>query len=166
MKETTLQGASLKNNKTSFCVHAPNAKKVELSLFSEDEQKEIKIPMQKDEEGCWHKELDGNLEGQKYGYRADGQYNPDELLFFNPNKLLVDPYAFEITKSLHNITTLEKEILQASNPLDSASVAPKSIVRFLDKNSLSKKYPYLYKKILIILCFQFFLSYHHKITNF
>ena len=108
--------------------------------------------MQKDEEGCWHKELDGNLEGQKYGYRADGQYNPDELLFFNPNKLLVDPYAFEITKSLHNITTLEKEILQASNPLDSASVAPKSIVRFLDKNSLSKFIfytPYPIKNFLV-----------------
>ncbi|MBE6454336.1 MAG: hypothetical protein E7004_02125 [Alphaproteobacteria bacterium] len=140
------QGVRLKGNRTEFCVYAPKAQQIELCLFSDDEKSETKIPMTKGEDGIWHIKIEGNLEGQKYGYRGHGEYNPDNKCFFNPNKLLVDPYAYEVTKSLNSLTEEEKEILTGDNDKDSALVAPKSVVRFLDKASLEKKYPYLYKK--------------------
>ncbi len=140
------QGVRLKNNRTEFCVYAPKAQKLELCLFSDDESKETKIPMIKDDEGIWHIKIDGNLEGQKYGYRSHGEYNPDNKCFFNPNKLLVDPYAYEVTRSLNSLSEEEKKALCGDNNIDTADIAPKSVVRFLDKASLEKKYPYLYRK--------------------
>ena len=140
------QGVRLKNNNTEFCVYAPKAHKLDLCLFSEDETTENKIAMQKDENGIWHAEIKGNLEGQKYGYRSYGEYNPDNKCFFNPNKLLIDPYAYEVTRSLNSLSEEEKYTLCGDNDVDTAKIAPKSVVRFLDKASLEQKYPYLYKK--------------------
>ena len=140
------QGVRKVKNKTQFCVRSPKAQKVELCLFSDDEKTETRVEMVQDEEGNWTADLDNIKEGQKYGYRTYGEYNPDNRCFFNPNKLLVDPYAFEVTKSLNDISTDEKYILYGDNEADSAQIAPKSVVRYFDKESLAKKYPYLYKK--------------------
>ena len=38
--------------------------------------------------------------GQKYGNRVHGLYNPDEGQRFNPNKLLLDPYAKAIHRQI------------------------------------------------------------------
>lgn len=146
MKKNVFQGVRQKGTKTEFCVYSPQAEKLELCLFSDDEKQEKRLEMQKDDDGYWHAEMSGISEGQKYGYRSHGKYNPDKCLFFNPAKLLVDPYAFEVTRSLADITDREKEILLGSNSLDSASVAPKSVVRFLDKKQLARDYPFLYRK--------------------
>ena len=140
------QGVRKNNNKTEFCVRSPKAQKVELCLFSDDEQTETRIELHKDENGNWSVLLDDIKEGQKYGYRTYGEYNPDKRCFFNPNKLLVDPYALEVTKSLNDISTDDKYILFGNNDYDSAAITPKSVVRFFDKADLEKKYPYLYKK--------------------
>ena len=102
--------------------------------------------MEKDENGDWHAFLDDIQEGQKYGYRSHGEYNPENRCFFNPNKLLVDPYARQVTRSLHDLTSEEREMLCTYNDVDTASIAPKSVVRFFDKKSLAEKYPFLYKK--------------------
>ncbi|RVD65015.1 glycogen debranching enzyme GlgX, partial [Mesorhizobium sp. M4A.F.Ca.ET.029.04.2.1] len=36
--------------------------------------------------------------GARYGFRADGPYAPDKGLWFDPDKLLTDPYAIEIDR--------------------------------------------------------------------
>ena len=41
----------------------------------------------------WHCYLPQVQPGQKYGYRVHGPYDPDTGNRFNPNKLLLDPYA-------------------------------------------------------------------------
>jgi glycogen operon protein len=41
----------------------------------------------------WHVWVGGIGLGQLYGYRVDGPYRPEEGHRFNPNKLLLDPYA-------------------------------------------------------------------------
>ncbi|EQD60754.1 glycosyl hydrolase (glycogen debranching) protein, partial [mine drainage metagenome] len=33
----------------------------------------------------------------RYGFRADGPYNPEMGLRFNKNKLLIDPYSLALT---------------------------------------------------------------------
>ena len=140
------QGVRRVKHKTEFCVRSPKAKKVELCLFSADEKQEMRIEMIPTEDGNWSALLDNIEEGQKYGYRTYGEYDPNNRSFFNPNKLLVDPYAYELTKSLNSLSTEDKYILFGDNDIDSSHVAPKSVVRFFDKKTLSEKYPYLYKK--------------------
>ena len=140
------QGVRINKGKTEFCVRSPMAERVDLCLFTSDEKEETIVPMVRDDNGFWHAEFSEKLEGQKYGYRTHGEYNPYARRFFNSNKLLIDPYAYEITKSLHNISDYEKHVLLGNNDLNSAEVAPKSVVRFLDKTELAKKFPYLYQK--------------------
>ena len=36
--------------------------------------------------------------GTRYGFRADGDYAPERGLWFDPDKLLIDPYAVEIDR--------------------------------------------------------------------
>ena len=43
--------------------------------------------------GIWHGALPGVAPGQRYGFRADGPWDPGRGLRFNPHKLLLDPYA-------------------------------------------------------------------------
>ena len=43
--------------------------------------------------GIWHGALPGIAPGQRYGFRADGPWDPDQGMRFNPAKLLLDPYA-------------------------------------------------------------------------
>ena len=45
----------------------------------------------------WHGYVPGIGPGQPYGFRAHGPYRPDEGHRFNPNKLLLDPYAKRIS---------------------------------------------------------------------
>ena len=111
MDNADFQGVRKIDNKVEFCIHSPDATKVELCLFSEDEHVETRVEMEKDENGNWHFFANDIKEGQKYGYRTYGEYNPSKRRFFNPQKLLVDPYAFEVTKSLHDISTEDKQIL-------------------------------------------------------
>ncbi len=40
-----------------------------------------------------HGYLPGIMPGQRYGFRVHGPWNPAEGLWFNPAKLLLDPYA-------------------------------------------------------------------------
>jgi len=55
--------------------------------------------------GAWHIYLPGIAPGQLYGYRVHGPYEPEVGLRFNPNKLLLDPYAKVIGRSLNGRTS-------------------------------------------------------------
>jgi glycogen operon protein len=44
----------------------------------------------------WHCYLPEARPGQLYGYRVHGPYDPNNGHRFNPNKLLLDPYAKDI----------------------------------------------------------------------
>ena len=41
----------------------------------------------------WHAYVPGVRPGQRYGYRVHGPYEPPRGLRFNPNVVLLDPYA-------------------------------------------------------------------------
>jgi isoamylase len=74
-----------------FSAHAT---KVEVCLFSpggEEEVRRIALPEYTDQ--IWHGYLPGVTPGTIYGYRVHGPYKPEEGHRFNPNKLLLDPYA-------------------------------------------------------------------------
>lgn len=88
-------GAHVAGNVTRFVVRAPLAAALELCLF--DGTNGTRIPMMQAGED-WIVEVPGNLAGTRYGYRADGAYDPAANLWFDPAKLLVDPYALELDR--------------------------------------------------------------------
>ncbi|HTH96959.1 MAG TPA: glycogen debranching protein GlgX [Stellaceae bacterium] len=88
------RGATWDGQGTNFSLFSANATKVELCLFDDDGRKEldrIELPEYTDE--IWHGYLPDIGPGQLYGYRVHGPYEPEAGHRFNPNKLLLDPYA-------------------------------------------------------------------------
>jgi isoamylase len=87
-------GATWDGHGVNFALFSANATKVELCLFDRTGMREIQridLPEYTDE--IWHGYLPDAQPGQLYGYRAHGPYEPSAGHRFNPNKLLVDPYA-------------------------------------------------------------------------
>ncbi|WP_299622963.1 glycogen debranching protein GlgX [Pelagibius sp.] len=78
----------------NVAVFSENAAKIELCLFSEDGKRETERLALPERSGpVWHGYLPGLAPGALYGLRAHGPYAPDRGHRFNPNKLLLDPYA-------------------------------------------------------------------------
>lgn len=95
------RGAFWDGNGTNFSLFSANATKVELCLFDADGQTElerIELPEYTDE--IWHGYLLDVRPGTVYGYRVHGPYEPENGHRFNPNKLLIDPYAREFVGEL------------------------------------------------------------------
>ncbi len=78
---------------TNFSVFSENAERVELCLFDGEEDAEERIELRERTAFNWHGYLPGVGPGQRYGYRVHGPWAPDRGRRFNPNKLLLDPYA-------------------------------------------------------------------------
>ncbi|KND03017.1 glycogen debranching enzyme GlgX [Spizellomyces punctatus DAOM BR117] len=87
-------GATWDGLGVNFALFSVHATKVELCLFSEDGSTEvdrIELPEYTDE--VWHGYLPDARPGTVYGYRVYGPYDPHNGHRFNPNKLVIDPYA-------------------------------------------------------------------------
>jgi isoamylase len=85
-------GPSWDGEGTNFSIFSENAEGVELCLFDEDGQ-ESRVEMEFRRAHVWHCYVPGIGPGQRYGYRVRGPYAPAEGHRFNPDKLLIDPYA-------------------------------------------------------------------------
>jgi isoamylase len=79
-------------NGTNFSLFSENAERVELCLFDADDR-ETRFEVTERTAFNWHCYLPEAGPGQRYGYRVHGPYEPERGLRFNPNKLLLDPYA-------------------------------------------------------------------------
>src|ERR1700732_2746258 len=87
-------GASWDGRGTNFALFSANAQKVELCLFDSQGRRELeRIELPERNEDVWHGYLNDISPGQLYGYRVHGAYAPERGHRFNPNKLLLDPYA-------------------------------------------------------------------------
>jgi len=87
-------GATWDGRGTNFALFSANAEKVELCLFDRQGRREVeRVSLPEHTEDVWHGYLNDVGPGQLYGYRVCGPYEPERGLRFNPNKLLIDPYA-------------------------------------------------------------------------
>ena len=129
------QGATWDGAGVNFALFSENATQVELCLFDTDGKREtarIKLTEQTDQ--VWHIYLPEVRPGQRYGYRVSGPYAPQEGHRFNPQKLLLDPYAKAIagtitwSDALFGYTIGASEADLALDPRDSASGLPKCAV--------------------------------------
>ncbi|WP_457581364.1 glycogen debranching protein GlgX [Ensifer canadensis] len=116
-------GATLTPEGTRFAVWSRNAARIDLCLFDKAGAKALRqLPMARD--GDVHSLLVADApKGTRYGFRADGVYSPDHGLWFDPAKLLVDPYAVELDRPFRHDPRLT--IFGG----DTADLVPKAIVR-------------------------------------
>ena len=80
---------------TNFSLFSEHAEKVELCLFDESDR-ETRYELTERTAFNWHGYLPGIGPGQRYGYRVHGRWAPEQGHRFNPDKLLIDPYAKSI----------------------------------------------------------------------
>ncbi|MGB0499057.1 MAG: glycogen debranching protein GlgX [Rubricella sp.] len=91
-------GATFDGEGVNFALFSAHATRVTLCLFSEDGSEEVaRLDLPEREGDIWHGRIAGLRPGQLYGYRVDGPYEPFYGHRFNPNKLLIDPYAKRLT---------------------------------------------------------------------
>ncbi|MGK4255240.1 glycogen debranching protein GlgX [Bifidobacterium pullorum] len=126
-------GAHYDGAGVNFSIYSQVADKVELCLF-DDQDHETRIEMTEQNSYVWHNYLPGIQPGQRYGYRVYGPYDPNRGLRCNPNKLLLDPYAYAIEGNIDSDESLFSYWFKspndntAMNTLDSAGHTMKSVV--------------------------------------
>src|SRR6201990_970838 len=87
-------GATWDGLGVNFALFSANATKVELCLFDAAGEREIeRIVLPEYTDGVWHGSLPDARPGTIYGYRVHGPYEPAAGHRFNPNKLVLHPYA-------------------------------------------------------------------------
>jgi len=100
-------GATWDGLGVNFAVFSAHAERIDLCLYDDSGRREIgRLALPECTDEVWHGYLPGAAPGQLYGYRAHGPYDPQRGQRFNPNKLLLDPYARRITPSFRWADTL------------------------------------------------------------
>ena len=119
----------------NFALFSAHAQKVELCLFDPRGRKEIKrLVMPECTDEIWHGYLPDATQGLLYGYRVHGPYEPERGHRFNPNKLLIDPYARQLSGPLkwgdavfgYRIHSQRGDL--SFDRRDSAALVPKGVV--------------------------------------
>lgn len=126
------RGATWDGEGVNFALFSANAEKVELCIFDDAGEAELqRIDVRECTDEIWHCYLPEARPGLVYGYRVHGPYRPEDGHRFNPNKLLVDPYARELAgdvrwdDALYGYTIGDAKADLSFDPRDSASCVPK-----------------------------------------
>ena len=124
-------GATWDGEGTNFALFSEAAHGVDLCLFDPN-GKEERIPLTEVTAHVWHGYVPGISPGQPYGYRVHGAYEPEWGQRFNPNKLLIDPYAKAIDGQLDWDDSVFGYVVGGSDDhpdsRDSAAHVPRAVV--------------------------------------
>ncbi len=113
---------------TNFAVWSPEATAMWVCLFDEDGT-ETRHQLTEHTLGVWHGQVPDVPVGQRYGFRADGPWDPAHGRRFNPAKLLLDPHARAITGDVTPGTaSFSGEDPRARDEVDSAPAMPRCVV--------------------------------------
>ncbi len=144
-------GATWDGKGVNFALYSENATAVDLCLFNAKTGKEERVRLKELDNGIWHAYIPGLKPRQLYGYRVYGPYEPQNGYRFNPNKLLIDPYARAIAGPVdwhdsifgYDINSPEADL--SFSETDSGPYVPKSVVidpGFDWENDKAPKIPY------------------------
>ncbi|MGB7817376.1 MAG: glycogen debranching protein GlgX [Ornithinibacter sp.] len=89
-------GITLRPGGADVSVYAGHADSVDLCLFEPDDtagESERVVPLLERAHGSWFGFVPGVGPGQRYGFRVDGDWDPEHGMRHNRAKLLIDPYA-------------------------------------------------------------------------
>ena len=122
-------GWSVHQGVANFAVRAPAATAVWLCFFDASNQAIGQYQLSKQSNDVWHGAWSvANLPPMDwyYGLRADGPYDLKDSQFFDPNKLLIDPYAKELSAPFAYHPDLAAP---RSAQVDTADLMPKCVFR-------------------------------------
>ncbi|HEX8097452.1 MAG TPA: glycogen debranching protein GlgX, partial [Pyrinomonadaceae bacterium] len=130
------QGATWDGAGVNFALFSENATAVELCLFDSTEAtiESARIRLTEQTDLVWHAYLPEARPGQLYGYRVHGPYEPRAGHRFNPNKLLLDPYAKAVagtvrwSEAMFGYTIGHADADLSFDGRDSAAGVPKCVV--------------------------------------
>lgn len=106
-----------------FAVVSQHASEMVLCLFDKSGNKEIaRLSMPRAPGSVFSVDVPGIKPGQRYGYRADGPWLPEEGHLFDPAKLLVDPFATRLDRPFH----FHRDLVKRNT--DTVKLVPKGIV--------------------------------------
>ncbi len=123
-------GATLDRDGCTFAVFSQHAQTIWLCLFDAAEQETARISLDQRAGNTWFTHVSGVRAGQLYAYRVEGPQHPLPGLAFNARKLLIDPYA----RCLNRTLEWDNRLLWSGHysDADTASLVPKSIVTDAD----------------------------------
>jgi len=126
-------GATPTSKGTNFALFSEHATGVSVCFFDEAGHQTDCIGLRERTAFVWHGLIRGIRPGQRYGYRVEGPWQPEDGHRFNPSKLLVDPYAKALTGEVDWKAPIFPYDTKTGNDLtrddrDSAAGVPKSIV--------------------------------------
>ena len=116
-------GASVSADGVAFAVFSRHGERVDLCLFDEEgdaETARLTLPCRSGD--IHHGFLPGAKEGQRYGLRATGPWQPEQGHRFDATKLLIDPYAALIDRPFRWDARL------AQRGVDTGDLVPRCIV--------------------------------------
>src|SRR5437879_97417 len=95
-------GATWTGVGVNFALFSAHATRVELCLFDAPDASNarISIPLPEQTDMVWHAFLPDARPNQLYGYRVHGPYDPAIGHRFNPNKVVMDPYAKSVARAV------------------------------------------------------------------
>ena len=129
-------GATWDGSGVNFALFSENAVGVELCLFegTEGNEEAARIQVTEQTDQVWHVYLPEARLGCRYGFRVHGPYDPAAGHRFNPAKLLIDPYAKALDRTIRwDDALFGYQFGQSHTDLrpddrDSAAFVPKSVV--------------------------------------
>lgn len=122
-------GAHVSADGIRFAVWSGAASRIWLSICDASGNRETdRLELSRGDGGVFSGFVAGLKEGARYGFRADGDYAPDRGLWFDPDKLLVDPYAVEMDRPYVYDGRLSARRGEGG---DTASLVPKAIAKAL-----------------------------------
>ncbi len=126
-------GAKVNSKGTNFALYSEHATSVEVCFFDEVGTQTDCVQLKEHTAFVYHGLILGVSAGQRYGYRVDGPWDPNNGHRFNKAKLLVDPYAEAICglvdwkQPIFAYEVASGDDLQKDDQ-DSAAGVPKSVV--------------------------------------
>jgi isoamylase len=95
-------GATWTGVGVNFALFSAHATKVELCLFATPDAsvERMRIPLPEQTDMVWHAFLPDARPNQLYGYRVHGPYEPQSGHRFNPHKVVMDPYAKSVARTV------------------------------------------------------------------
>lgn len=94
LKKHLSQGVEREGDGYRFTLYSEKASSVTLCLFHDDREETLPLV----QEGPLWTILASARPGTAYGYRVDGPHDPGQGLFFNPSRLLLDPFGKDLSR--------------------------------------------------------------------
>jgi glycogen operon protein len=126
-------GVTVTEDGVNVAVFSGHAAGVDFCLFDADGRETARLPLPDRTGDIWHGHVSGVAPGDHYGLRAHGAWAPDHGHRFNAHKLLLDPYARELSGPFYPTNPLllghdPRGHETTPSAADSAAAMPKCVV--------------------------------------